>query len=955
MLPDPTGDSQGRITRTKLVFNPWRYRPRVPSEDAAALVHIGTEWCADAPLVHCIFVKPLPFYVSRTTSVLRFRHFMAGTRRLRCRLLGSISTARADRRICREHSCPPARHARRLHVACRAPSPSFVRTGGPAAIARVYRAPVHGTAAARLSPKNPIRRTRVENPEAGGDGHRRDIGARAGGPCDCGQSAREGRHKNKSDNRPAAHALKYAGQKAKARENVLKGTAKATGANKVVKGPKGQNVELAFEGEDKILTILGEFGPLPNNSHPNHPAHNGTSGPLHNQIPEPNRAVDNTTIWTANFDQAHYQQLLYDKGTRPSMANWYLAASDGRYSVTGYVSDWVKVPYNEAAYGSNYCGSNVCTRDVGRFVEDQVDTWWTQLVAQKGSAAAANEWLSQFDVWDRYDWDGDGNFDEPDGYIDHFQSVHAGQGEETGGGAQGTDAIWSHRSNINSVPFGADGPTVDGAQNKTGGARIGASAYWIDDYTIEPENGGVGVFAHEFGHDLDLPDEYDTGGNTGLGENGTGWWTNWSQGSYGTVGQDLGSFPVHMTSWEKLFLGWLNYEVAQPGVHSSHKISALETNTKQAQAVVVVLPDKETVLDVGAPWSGGNYYFSGRGNNLDNTMTRTFTLGAAPVQMSFSARYHIEPCWDYAYLQASQDGGATWTSVHTSVSDDPADNDNNQNLFGEGISGVSGHPKACDDNLDLEPTPVNATADLSAYAGKTIQLRFRYWTDGAAVGDGFSVDNITIPGATPAVDDAEADYGWTYDGFIRTDGTIESQHFNLYLAEYRTYGGYDKALQVGPYNFDDPVDGNFVTHFPYQDGMLVWYYDESVHENNVSQHPGEGLDPARSTPARRSCTGPASRTMSREPRLQSYDATFGLDQYGRVHPPEHDARHAQRAVAAAVRTFNDNVDHYVASDPADADSDWKAGWNSVKHPHTGTVIKVASVELQRVHAAGRQP
>lgn len=42
------------------------------------------------------------------------------------------------------------------------------------------------------------------------------------------------------------------------------------------------------------------------------------------------------------------------------------------------------------------------------------------------------------------------------------------------------------------------------------------------DYTIQPEDGAVGVFAHEFGHDLGLPDEYDTQ-YTGQGEPVASW------------------------------------------------------------------------------------------------------------------------------------------------------------------------------------------------------------------------------------------------------------------------------------------------------------------------------------------------------------------------------------------------------------------------------------------------
>src|SRR3954465_5696443 len=65
------------------------------------------------------------------------------------------------------------------------------------------------------------------------------------------------------DNLPGVLAKKQAALKQKALEKVAKGQAKAVGKNKVVEVAKGQFVELAFEGEDQILTFLGEFGPTP--------------------------------------------------------------------------------------------------------------------------------------------------------------------------------------------------------------------------------------------------------------------------------------------------------------------------------------------------------------------------------------------------------------------------------------------------------------------------------------------------------------------------------------------------------------------------------------------------------------------------------------------------------------------------------------------------------------------
>ena len=137
-----------------------------------------------------------------------------------------------------------------------------------------------------------------------------------------------------------------------------------------------------------------------------------------------------------------------------------------------------------------------------------MNQWVVDQKAAGRTTAQITAELKTFDQWDRYDFDGDGNFNEADGYIDHFQIVHGGGDQADGDPQQGEDAIWSHRWYVDQAHTGSTGP----ATNRRGGTQIADTGLWVGDYTIQPENGGLSVFTHEYGHDLGLPDEYDTAG-----------------------------------------------------------------------------------------------------------------------------------------------------------------------------------------------------------------------------------------------------------------------------------------------------------------------------------------------------------------------------------------------------------------------------------------------------------
>lgn len=640
-------------------------------------------------------------------------------------------------------------------------------------------------------------------------------------------------------------------QREEAIEQVISGEAsvKDRDGSKVVqlKSRKGDSkyVELGREKTDKIFTILVEFGDQVDSRY------GGTAYPLHNQIAAPDRSKDNSTAWQADYNQKHFQELYFGTGKNTeSLKKYYEKQSSGRYSVEGEVTDWVKVPYNEARYGSNNASTGAWYA-----VQDGVNAW----VAEREAAERHR----------RRDQGGAGRV-RPVGPLRlrrrrRLQRVgrlhrplpdraHAARTSPRAAAPRARTPSGRTAGTPSAPTASSTGPDT----NKLGGAQVGDTGIWVGDYTIQPENGGLGVYAHEYGHDLGLPDEYDTSGG---GENSTGFWTLMSSGSWlGTGKEAIGDLPGDMNAWDKLQLGWLDYDVAKAGVKSTHTLGVAEYNTKNAQALVVQLPEKEVTTEVVAPAEGATQWWSGSGDDLRNTLTRAVDLtGKASASLSLDGWWDIEQDYDYLYTEVSTDG-ANWTPVDGTLADGsaiPRDGSGKPALTGT----VDAYQKL--------------TFPLNAYAGQKISLRFRYATDGGVAQKGFAADEIkvTADGATLFSDNAEtADAAWTATGFSRIGASITDDYAQYYIAENRQYVSYDKTLKVGPYNFGfSTTRPDWVEHYAYQNGLLIWKWDTSQADDNTSQHPGEGLIlPVDSHPtALKWADGSAMNA-----RLQSFDSPF---------------------------------------------------------------------------------
>ncbi|MBN2549686.1 MAG: M6 family metalloprotease domain-containing protein [Anaerolineales bacterium] len=171
---------------------------------------------------------------------------------------------------------------------------------------------------------------------------------------------------------------------------------------------------------------------------------------------------------------------------------------------------WYTMPSTYATYvNNNYCMGLTYPNNCQKLAEDAV--------------AAANP------VVDFSQYDNDGDL-----VVDHIFIVHAGVGAEVSGL---TTDVWSHAWNMSAIQ------PVDG---------VWAFYYSTEpEYMVTPGDMTIGVYAHELGHGLGLPDLYDTD----YSSEGSGAWSLMGIGTWNGPGNS-GSSPAHLDAWSKIQLGW---------------------------------------------------------------------------------------------------------------------------------------------------------------------------------------------------------------------------------------------------------------------------------------------------------------------------------------------------------------------------------------------------------------
>ncbi len=235
-----------------------------------------------------------------------------------------------------------------------------------------------------------------------------------------------------------------------------------------------------------------------------------------------------------DFDSILFSDSTIDAIYNPtgSMTDFYMENSYDQFYIKGDIYGWYRMPQTYQFY-----------------VGDDNGLTLGPLLAADAVDAAALDPNVDFSRYDR----------EPNGTCDGVIIVHSGPGAEEAGGL-GSPHIWSHKYTISPTKY------YDG---------VG-----ISDYTMNPEESGttnelspIGVFCHEYGHFLGLPDLYDINDYKPASSIGLGDWSLMATGSYNGGSKR----PAHFDAWCKDQVGFLDLiEVTSNHFHDT--IPAVEYN-----------------------------------------------------------------------------------------------------------------------------------------------------------------------------------------------------------------------------------------------------------------------------------------------------------------------------------------------------------------------------------------
>lgn len=264
-----------------------------------------------------------------------------------------------------------------------------------------------------------------------------------------------------------------------------------------------------------------------------------------------------------------------------SLRHYYNEVSYGNFDVVTVdlpsQLGWTSAPQTYAYYCNNANGTGSYPHNTQKLCEDIVN-----LIDP---------------LVDFADYDNDG-----DGTVDGLILIHTGPGAEMTG--QNSD-IWSHMWAI---------PTY----TELDGVRI--FSYSIQpEYWFDPGDMTCGVYCHEFGHILGLPDLYDTTPSFGADSYGIGSWSVMSYGSWnGSLLYHDGSYyssgnsPAHFDPWCRIELGFveestLTQDVDQlniPSVESGAYVFRLNIDGENGDEYFLVENRQKTGYDSYLPGSG---------------------------------------------------------------------------------------------------------------------------------------------------------------------------------------------------------------------------------------------------------------------------------------------------------------------------------------------------------------